>query len=605
MIQPRHYTAPSINTPRASAEALVDMCWYLSLVISIFVAGSLFPDAAYAQAVTFANDPLQFSFGAVRDALIGRTGKSVATLSIAALGMGALMGKISKERAIVLAVGISLIFGGANLIAAFGINRTNGTSGNAALAANGTGILRALTTILNTITGRTGVVIATVGLIVLGIGAMFGKISYPMALIVAVGISLIFGAATIVRILGGTAAGGFTTGSNVFETAFNQVIFIMNGPAGLAFATLAVVTVGIGALYGKISYAQALFVVIGTVLLFGGATIVGQLNTGNTTTVTAANGMTVAQAFNNIITTITGPTGTALATIAIGVMGIGALMGKISYPTALVFATGIGLVFGSTAIIASFSVAGTAVSPVNDSVGNAFLQIVSIMRGATGIALATIAVIILGIGAFFGKVSVPAALILVVGIVLIFGSVNIVTLVTTGAPTNCATYGSTDAVGKIMDNLLNVLTGNSVRALAAVAVIMLGVGALMGKINYPLALIVVTGIALVFGAAAILDTIATGNTIAGGGTGLQGLLCNLLNVLTGTAGKSIACIAIIMLGIAAMVGKASFPAALTIVLGIGIMFGAAPIVTKLVPGAGAICTVVPGGLPARSSTGCI
>ena len=52
-------------------------------------------------------------------------------------------------------------------------------------------------------TGTTGKAIATIAIIVVGLGALMGKISWGMALIVALGVALVFGAATIVDNLGG------------------------------------------------------------------------------------------------------------------------------------------------------------------------------------------------------------------------------------------------------------------------------------------------------------------------------------------------------------------------------------------------------------------
>ena len=55
-------------------------------------------------------------------------------------------------------------------------------------------------------TGTTGKAIATIAIIVVGLGALMGKISWGMALIVALGVALVFGAATIVDNLGGEGA---------------------------------------------------------------------------------------------------------------------------------------------------------------------------------------------------------------------------------------------------------------------------------------------------------------------------------------------------------------------------------------------------------------
>jgi len=55
-------------------------------------------------------------------------------------------------------------------------------------------------------TSTTGKAIATVAVIAVGVGALLGKISWGMALIVVLGVALMFGAASIVQALGGTAS---------------------------------------------------------------------------------------------------------------------------------------------------------------------------------------------------------------------------------------------------------------------------------------------------------------------------------------------------------------------------------------------------------------
>ena len=56
------------------------------------------------------------------------------------------------------------------------------------------------------ICGKLGQGIATLAIIVIGVGALMGKVSWGMAIIVGIGVGVIFGAPTIVNALGG--AGG-------------------------------------------------------------------------------------------------------------------------------------------------------------------------------------------------------------------------------------------------------------------------------------------------------------------------------------------------------------------------------------------------------------
>ncbi len=81
----------------------------------------------------------------------------------------------------------------------------------------------------------------------------------------------------------------------------------------------------------------------------------------------------------------------------------------------------------------------------------------------------------------------------------------------------------------------------------------------------------------------ILPNIAMASS---GGDAIAQVLCNVLNELQGGIGKGIATIAIIVLGIGLFLGKLSWPLALATALGIGLIFGAAQMVTWISNGAG-------------------
>lgn len=71
-----------------------------------------------------------------------------------------------------------------------------------------TGLETGVCTIVNVLTGKVGRAVATVGIIFLGIGAFFGKVNWGLAIIVAIGVMGIFGAAIIARELGNSATSG-------------------------------------------------------------------------------------------------------------------------------------------------------------------------------------------------------------------------------------------------------------------------------------------------------------------------------------------------------------------------------------------------------------
>ena len=70
------------------------------------------------------------------------------------------------------------------------------------------------------------------------------------------------------------------------------------------------------------------------------------------------------------------------------------------------------------------------------ALGNILCNAVKLMQGTPARMVATLAVIVLGIGAFFGKLQWGTAVLVAVGLGLVFGAVTIVNSV--GGTTNCA-----------------------------------------------------------------------------------------------------------------------------------------------------------------------
>ena len=60
-----------------------------------------------------------------------------------------------------------------------------------------------LCTVANWFTGPIGSGIATLAILVIGVGALMGKVSWGMAIIVGIGVGVIFGAPQIVNMLNG------------------------------------------------------------------------------------------------------------------------------------------------------------------------------------------------------------------------------------------------------------------------------------------------------------------------------------------------------------------------------------------------------------------
>jgi type IV secretion system protein VirB2 len=68
-----------------------------------------------------------------------------------------------------------------------------------ALAQSNTPMGDVLCTVTGWFTGNTGKGLATIAITVIGIGALLGKVSWGMAMIVGIGVAIVFGAAGIVN----------------------------------------------------------------------------------------------------------------------------------------------------------------------------------------------------------------------------------------------------------------------------------------------------------------------------------------------------------------------------------------------------------------------
>lgn len=75
------------------------------------------------------------------------------------------------------------------------------------LAAANTTLDNTICKVVNTLTGRAGKAIATIGVVFLGIGLFMGKMSWSVALATGLGIAAIFGAGSIINLIGGGDAG--------------------------------------------------------------------------------------------------------------------------------------------------------------------------------------------------------------------------------------------------------------------------------------------------------------------------------------------------------------------------------------------------------------
>lgn len=77
-------------------------------------------------------------------------------------------------------------------------------------------------------------------------------------------------------------------------------------------------------------------------------------------------------------------------------------------------------------------------------------------------------------------------------------------------PELAAAAPSDTPMGTVLCTIVTWFTGNTGKGLATIAVTVIGIGALLGKVSWGMAIIVGIGIAIVFGAAGIVAAGASG-----------------------------------------------------------------------------------------------
>ncbi len=94
--------------------------WQVSLLVMLSAVVAMMPDMAFATAATASDTVIGNMMCSVVGWFLGNTGKGLATIAIIVIGIGALMGKVSWGMAIIVGLGISLIFGASALVSSFG-----------------------------------------------------------------------------------------------------------------------------------------------------------------------------------------------------------------------------------------------------------------------------------------------------------------------------------------------------------------------------------------------------------------------------------------------------------------------------------------------------
>src|SRR3989338_1739580 len=86
-------------------------------------------------------------------------------------------------------------------------------------------------------------------------------------------------------------------------------------------------------------------------------------------------------------------------------------------------------------IILQIMLPNMAFADSSDAIANTLCIIVGALQGGIGKAIATIAIVVLGIGLFLGKLSWPLAVATAIGIGMIFGASELVTFISGGQTT--------------------------------------------------------------------------------------------------------------------------------------------------------------------------
>lgn len=161
-----------------------------------------------------------------------------------------------------------------------------------------------------------------------------------------------------------------------------------------------------------------------------------------------------------------------------------------------------------------------------------------------------------------------------------------------------AQAGASDPLSLTICIVINWFTGSLGRAIATLGIMVLGVGALLGKVSWGAAVTVALGVSIMFGGAQLVDQLVAGSTsvsaiglcpvnAAGFDAGLiSDVLCRLANLANAPTGRAFSTLAITFIGVACLMGKMSAGAALVTVCGIGVFHGADRIGELLVVGWG-------------------
>jgi len=99
-----------------AATAELSMSWQAFAVLSLSLVIITLPDFAFAT-----NDDISLTICNAAAMFTGNAGRGLATIGISILGVGALLGKVSWGLAMIVGIGIAILFGAENIIMGMGL----------------------------------------------------------------------------------------------------------------------------------------------------------------------------------------------------------------------------------------------------------------------------------------------------------------------------------------------------------------------------------------------------------------------------------------------------------------------------------------------------
>ena len=100
----------------------LSLAWQISLMVMLSAVIVMMPDFAFAgNVITPMGNVLCTAVGW----FTGNTGKGLATIAITVIGIGALLGKVSWGMAMIVGVGVAIVFGAAGIVSVMGAGTGN------------------------------------------------------------------------------------------------------------------------------------------------------------------------------------------------------------------------------------------------------------------------------------------------------------------------------------------------------------------------------------------------------------------------------------------------------------------------------------------------